>query len=82
MVESDSKETRCERQASWLLRGIKVAPYPDYLNYSCGTAADLHCSFPVSSNGCSPLEPNHSYLAYQVGKPQATLDKYSYCLCI
>jgi|GEM_PF-2281777 len=27
------------------------------LLHSCGTAADLHCTFPVSSSGCSPLEP-------------------------
>ena len=25
--------------------------------HSCGTAADLHCSFPVSFSGCSPLKP-------------------------
>ncbi|EKF01009.1 hypothetical protein FDUTEX481_08320 [Tolypothrix sp. PCC 7601] len=28
------------------------------LHYSCGTVLDLHQSFPVTSDGCSPLEPN------------------------
>ena len=27
--------------------------------HSCGTAADFHCSFPVSFSGCSPLKPAH-----------------------
>ena len=26
-------------------------------HYSCGTAPDLHRTFPVSSSDCSPLEP-------------------------
>jgi hypothetical protein len=36
-------------------------------HYSCGTAPDLHRTFPVSSSGCSPLEPiaksHHTALA-------------------
>jgi len=29
--------------------------------HSCGTAADFHCSFPVSFSGCSPLKPAFHY---------------------
>jgi len=32
--------------------GSKTSPH------SCGTAPDSHRTFPVTSNDCSPLEPN------------------------
>ncbi len=32
----------------------------DASHHSCGTALGLHQTFPVSSNGCYPLEPNDS----------------------
>lgn len=53
MLNLADKTMLSDRQASWLMR---AAPLP--LNYSCGTAVELHYSFPVSSDGCSPSEPS------------------------
>jgi len=59
------------RRAFWLIKlrtkqsdlGLKrwgkpeIKPLNLRLNYSCGTALDLHQTFPFTSDGWSPSEP-------------------------
>ncbi len=43
--------------------------------YSCGTVLDFHQAFPITSSGCSPLEPERDFII-QVGR-QLGLDRFS-----
>jgi len=53
--------------------GFDIGGHPDLertnSHHSCGTAAALHYSFPITSGGCSPPEPiKHSRsVSLQVG---------------
>jgi hypothetical protein len=49
-----------------LKRLLAIGGHPDLeidaSHHSCGTALGLHQTFPLSSNGCYPLEPNDSLI--------------------
>ncbi|GAA6614319.1 hypothetical protein NUACC26_000930 [Scytonema sp. NUACC26] len=48
------------------LISVGILTHKADLDYSCGTAPDLHRTFPVTSDGCSPPEPRFPCILTQL----------------
>ncbi len=48
--------------------------------HSCGTASDLHRTFPVTSDGCSPSEPTRRSIYHALGLGRMSFSNSSFVI--